>query len=55
MSNRPDFDNMICPMPLLDHDTVQLAHGAGGRLSADLIDKLILPRFSSPELDKLED
>ena len=42
-------------MPLLDHDTVQLAHGAGGRLSADLIDKLIVPRFSSPELDKLED
>jgi hydrogenase expression/formation protein HypE len=42
-------------MPLLDHDTVQLAHGAGGRLSADLIDKLILPRFHSAELDKLED
>ena len=42
-------------MPLLDHDTVQLAHGAGGRLSADLIDKLILPRFSSAELDRLED
>ncbi|MCP4571389.1 MAG: hydrogenase expression/formation protein HypE [bacterium] len=42
-------------MPLLDHDTVQLAHGAGGRLSADLIDKLILPRFTSTELDRLED
>jgi hydrogenase expression/formation protein HypE len=42
-------------MPLMDHDTVQLAHGAGGRLSADLIEKLILPRFASPELEKLED
>lgn len=39
----------------MDHDTIQLAHGAGGRLSAELIDKLIIPRFSSPELDRLED
>ncbi len=46
---------MSCPLPILDHDTIQLAHGAGGRLSADLIDKLIVPRFSSPELDRLED
>ena len=42
-------------MPLLNHDTVQMAHGAGGRLSADLFDKLILPRFTSRELDRLED
>lgn len=55
MSDRPGFDGLACPMPLLDHDTVQLAHGAGGRLSADLVEKLILPRFASPELDRLED
>jgi hydrogenase expression/formation protein HypE len=55
VSDRPDFDNMACPMPLMDHDTIQLAHGAGGRLSADLIDRLIVPRFTSPELDRLED
>jgi hydrogenase expression/formation protein HypE len=55
VTDRPDFDNMACPMPILDHDTVQLAHGAGGRLSADLIGRLVLPRFSSAELDKLED
>ncbi len=52
---KPDFSNMSCPLPLMDHDTIQLAHGAGGRLSADLIDKLIVPRFSSPELDRMED
>ncbi len=50
-----DFDGRSCPMPLLHHDTIQLAHGAGGRLSADLIEKLIIPRFSNQELDKLED
>ena len=55
MNDRPDLNNLSCPMPLLDHDTVQLAHGAGGRLSADLIDKLIIPRFTSPELDRMED
>ena len=46
---------MTCPLPHMDHDTVQLAHGAGGQLSSDLIAKMILPRFSSDELDKLED
>ncbi len=46
---------MSCPVPLMDHDTIQLAHGAGGLLSAELIDKLIIPRSASPELEKLED
>jgi hydrogenase expression/formation protein HypE len=55
VNDRPDFDQMNCPLPLMDHDTIQLAHGAGGLLSADLVDKLILPRFASPELEKLED
>ncbi|MBC8174921.1 MAG: hydrogenase expression/formation protein HypE [Candidatus Marinimicrobia bacterium] len=39
----------------MDHDTIQLSHGAGGRLSADLIDKIFLPRFGNETLDKLED
>jgi len=55
VTEHPDFDKMSCPLPLMDHDTIQLAHGAGGLLSADLIDKLIMPRFASPELEKLED
>nr|MEE4266899.1 hydrogenase expression/formation protein HypE [Candidatus Krumholzibacteria bacterium] len=53
--DRPDFQNASCPLPILDHDTVQLAHGAGGRLSSDLIEKMILPRFASDELNKMED
>lgn len=39
----------------MKHDTIQLAHGAGGRLSADLMEQLILPRFHSAELDVLGD
>lgn len=55
MNDTPNFDGFSCPLPVLDHDTVQLAHGAGGRLSADLIEKMILPRFASLELNQLED
>ena len=44
-----------CPLPILDYDTIQLAHGAGGKLSADLIDKIFLPCFGNETLDKLED
>ncbi len=48
-------ESLSCPMPIMEHDTVQLAHGAGGRLSARFIEKLFLPRFSNEVLDRLED
>jgi hydrogenase expression/formation protein HypE len=35
-----------CPLPLSAHDTVQLAHGGGGRLMRRLIEELLLPAFS---------
>lgn len=44
-----------CPLPIMDYDTIQLAHGAGGKLSADLIAKIFLPCFGNETLDKLED
>ncbi|PIY21443.1 MAG: hydrogenase expression/formation protein HypE, partial [Deltaproteobacteria bacterium CG_4_10_14_3_um_filter_60_8] len=28
---------LSCPLPIMDHDRVQLAHGSGGLLSAQLI------------------
>jgi hydrogenase expression/formation protein HypE len=55
VSDRADFTGFSCPLPRLDYDTVQMAHGAGGRLSQDLFEKLILPRFASPELAPRED
>lgn len=45
----------VCPLPLTNHDTVQLAHGSGGRMSAELVAKFFQPRFSNPFLDRLED
>ena len=50
-----NIESMSCPLPKMDFDTVQLAHGAGGKLSSDLIEKIFLPRFSNQTLDKLED
>jgi hydrogenase expression/formation protein HypE len=45
----------VCPVPLTNHETVQLAHGSGGRMSAELVAKFFQPRFSNPFLDRLED
>ena len=50
-----DFTKQTCPMPIMDHDTIQLAHGSGGKLSSDLIEKLFIPRFSNEILNRLED
>lgn len=38
-----------------DSKKVMLAHGGGGRLMAELIDKLILPRFANAALGRLTD
>ncbi len=48
-------ESLSCPCPITQHDTIQMAHGAGGRLSAELTQKLFLPRFSNPALSALED
>ena len=44
-----------CPLPIMRHSTVQLAHGSGGKLSAELIATMILPRFANQALDRLND
>src|SRR5215471_4014225 len=44
-----------CPMPWQDTTEVLLAHGSGGKLTADLIEKLFLPAFRNPYLDKRDD
>ncbi len=44
-----------CPLPLTESARVLLGHGSGGRMSADLVHRLFLPRFSNPYLDRLDD
>ena len=44
-----------CPIPIFEHKQIVLGHGSGGKLTADLIDKIFLPAFRNPVLDKLDD
>jgi hydrogenase expression/formation protein HypE len=44
-----------CPLPIRDHDTVQLSHGSGGKMMNDLINKLFLWAFDNPHLNQLDD
>jgi hydrogenase expression/formation protein HypE len=44
-----------CPVPIFEHRQIVLGHGSGGKLTADLIDKIFLPAFRNPILDKLDD
>ncbi len=44
-----------CPIPTFEHRQIVLGHGSGGKLTADLIEKIFLPAFRNPVLDKLDD
>ena len=46
---------MICPIPILDHKNIVLGHGSGGKLSAELIQKVFLPAFQNEYLARLDD
>ncbi|MBU1405840.1 MAG: hydrogenase expression/formation protein HypE [Proteobacteria bacterium] len=39
----------------MEDETIQLAHGSGGRLSAELVSRFFLPRFGNETLNRLED
>lgn len=44
-----------CPLPIFDHKQIVLGHGSGGKLTSDLIEKIFLPAFHNPALDKRDD
>jgi hydrogenase expression/formation protein HypE len=44
-----------CPLPFFEHKQIVLGHGSGGKLTAELIDKVFLPAFKNPVLEKLDD
>ena len=45
----------VCPTPIFDHKQVVLGHGSGGKLTAELIEKVFLPAFTNPILERLDD
>jgi hydrogenase expression/formation protein HypE len=44
-----------CPLPIDQYPNIVLAHGGGGKLSHQLIEKVFLPAFGNPALDARHD
>jgi len=54
MSDDPAYA-LDCPVPAPATDTVQLAHGSGGRAMERLLDTVFRPAFANPTLDRRHD
>lgn len=44
-----------CPVPISDYKEIVLAHGSGGRLSQQLLQRVVLPQFGNELLAQLHD
>ncbi len=47
--------NLNCPVPRVADDRIVLAHGGGGRLTHQLIEKIFMPAFSNSMLEQRHD
>lgn len=47
--------NLNCPLPIGQYEHATLAHGGGGRLMQQLLERLIRPAFDNPWLDQRHD
>lgn len=47
--------NLSCPVPRVADDRIVLAHGGGGRLTHQLIERIFLPAFSNDMLEQRHD
>jgi hydrogenase expression/formation protein HypE len=54
MSSVRDF-NQICPIPIQQYPQVMLAHGGGGKLMHQLIERMFVPAFSNSLLGARHD
>jgi hydrogenase expression/formation protein HypE len=50
-----DASGFYCPIPLAQYPHVLLAHGSGGTLMHQLIERMFLPAFGNPLLDARHD
>src|SRR5207302_2948602 len=47
--------NLNCPVPRVADDRIVLAHGGGGRLTHQLIEKIFMPAFTNDALEQRHD
>lgn len=50
-----DFSSLSCPSPLGQYSTVVLAHGGGGRLMHQLLERVFVSAFRNPVLETRHD
>jgi hydrogenase expression/formation protein HypE len=50
-----ELTQFTCPTASPRSERVQLGHGSGGTMSADLFERVFLPAFANPTLEALED
>ncbi|MDT8067523.1 MAG: hydrogenase expression/formation protein HypE [Terriglobia bacterium] len=50
----PKF-KLECPIPISDYPTITLAHGGGGKLMHQLLEKMVLPAFRNDLLESRHD
>lgn len=58
MSEKPAIDfsaGLSCPVPITDYKTVLIAHGGGGKLTQQMIQKMFLSQFKNEFLEPLHD
>ena len=59
ISDQPAADGNLltasCPLPITDYKEIVLAHGSGGKLSHQLISKIIVPQFANDLLAPMHD
>jgi hydrogenase expression/formation protein HypE len=53
--NDPNPLTGSCPLPISDYREIVLAHGSGGKLSQQLVQKIVLPQFRNELLEPLHD
>jgi len=46
---------MTCPLPVTEFERIVLGHGAGGKLTAALLERCFYPAFANPSLDARND
>lgn len=50
-----DDTRLICPTPIGQYAQIVMAHGGGGRLMQQLLERLVRPAFANPHLDQRHD
>jgi len=56
MSEKSDLSGALsCPLPITDYKNVLIAHGGGGKLTQQMIQKMFLPQFRNELLEPLHD